>query len=150
MTIFDIVYNIHGNHDFAIRCTSTANNMTFGNKATLADGDFKVKIECYKEIALHTVGEALILIKGALYNKSNVEIAIYRNDTWILQVLCDGTSRNIWYELEYSYKDGSQGKVNIVNNNGKLTKSMEYVNIPKDVKQKLLSMEKQLGRRAWI
>lgn len=149
-SIFDIVCNIHGNHDFAVSCYESANKMTFGNKVTLTDGDFKVKIECYRDVLVQSINDALALVKDAICNKYHTEAVIHHTSTWTLRVICDGATSNIGYKLEYHYKDNSKGTLIVIYNNGKLRKSVEYMSIPKDVKQKILSMENKLGRKACI
>lgn len=143
-SIFDIVYNVTGDHELAVKCYTEAGNMRLGDTRKVQQKD-KVFIMCYSDLKVSSIDEVLGLIRTAYKSGTCVLKVIYNKSPWMLYVRYS-KEVGIRYLAVYNYKNGNNGEVSITVKNNKIVQSDNSVTVPKDVISKIESMQKALQK----
>lgn len=143
-SIFDIVYNITGDHELALISYGKSTHMKLGDVEELSNKAYKVKIEFYREITVLNISDAKRQITIAMKNKFNTYVWLYHKEPWILEAQYNMKTNKIGYRAEYNYKNGDKGSINMIIQDGELIKSREDIKIPKDVINKIWSLHRAI------
>lgn len=131
-SIFDMVINITGEHEHAMKAYNAATNLKWGQTADVTYQNVTVTVICYDETKSYvdnsgnivdirstkilSVDEAVRAIQMAQHCNEDMQGVIFKNDTWTAKVQFNRFT-GLKYFAEYHYKDGRQGSaiINIVN-----------------------------------
>lgn len=128
-SIFDMVYNLTGEHEHAMRAYNAVTNLKWGQKADVTYLNVTVTVICYNEVT-HNVDHQGNIVKkqntkhrvlsvedavnaiGVVANScGEVEGIIFANDVWTARVVARQSV--VRYFADYNYKDGRHGTIEI-------------------------------------